>query len=142
MRAMWPPFGGGSTNLAFRPWTTFTGFPPDLHGPFKALEVVCVPSRNEAFGLTVIEAMAAGKAVIGSDSGAIPELLERECGRLAPPEDAEAWAAAMAELAGDAELRRRLGQAARRRVEEDFTLAAHVAGLIRDYENQQGAEGE
>ena len=47
----------------------------------------------------------------------------------------------MAELAGDAELRRRLGQAARRRVEEDFTLAAHVAGLIRDYENQQGAEG-
>lgn len=127
--------------LGLASWITFTGFRRDLPRLFEALEVVCVPSRNEAFGLTVIEAMAAGKAVIGSDSGAIPELLERECGRLAPPEDAEAWAAAMAELAGDAELRRRLGQAARRRVEEDFTLAAHVAGLIRDYENQQGAEG-
>lgn len=126
--------------LGLASWITFTGFRRDLPRLFEALEVVCVPSRNEAFGLTVIEAMAAGKAVIGSDSGAIPELLERECGRLAPPEDAEAWAAAMAELAGDAELRRRLGQAARRRVEEDFTLAAHVAGLIRDYENQQGAE--
>ncbi|WP_445003692.1 glycosyltransferase [Halomonas mongoliensis] len=121
---------------------TFTGFRRDLPRLFEALEVVCVPSRNEAFGLTVIEAMAAGRAVIGSDSGAIPELLDGETGRLAPAEDATAWAAAMAELAGDAELRRRLGAAARRRVEEDFTLAAHVASLIEEYESQQGEKGE
>lgn len=111
----------------------FTGFRRDLPRLFEALDIVCVPSRNEAFGLTVIEAMAAGKAVIGSDSGAIPELLDAETGRLAPPEDAAAWAEALAELAGDAELRRRLGQAARRRVEKDFTLAAHVAGLVEEY---------
>lgn len=120
----------------------FTGFRRDLPRLFEALEIVCVPSRNEAFGLTVIEAMAAGKAVVGSDSGAIPELLDGETGRLAPPEDAAAWAAALAELADDAELRQRLGQAARRRVEKDFTLAAHVASLTRDYEDRQGAEGE
>ncbi|MFB9145534.1 glycosyltransferase family 4 protein [Halomonas alkalicola] len=120
----------------------FTGFRRDLPRLFEALEIVCVPSRNEAFGLTVIEAMAAGKAVVGSDSGAIPELLDVETGRLAPPEDAAAWAAALAELADDAELRQRLGQAARHRVEKDFTLAAHVASLTREYENPKGAEGE
>jgi glycosyltransferase involved in cell wall biosynthesis len=119
----------------------FTGFRRDLPRLFEALDIVCVPSRNEAFGLTVIEAMAAGKAVIGSDSGAIPELLDAETGRLAAPEDAAAWAAALAELAGDDDLRQRLGQAARHRVERDFTLAAHVASLVEEYENPQGAEG-
>ncbi|QJR00430.1 glycosyltransferase [Halomonas sp. PGE1] len=116
----------------------FTGFRRDLPRLFVALDIVCVPSRNEAFGLTVIEAMAAGKAVIGSDSGAIPELLDVETGRLAPPEDAAAWAAALAELADDAELRQRLGQAARHRVEEDFTLAAHVASLTEEYAGTLG----
>ncbi|MFO7647959.1 glycosyltransferase family 4 protein, partial [Halomonas campaniensis] len=105
----------------------------DLPRLFEALDIVCVPSRNEAFGLTVIEAMAAGKAVIGSDSGAIPELLDAGTGRLAAPEDADAWSAAMAELAGDAAVRARLGKAARQRVLADFTLAAHVAGLIEEY---------
>lgn len=112
---------------------TFTGFRRDLPRLFEGLDIVCVPSRNEAFGLTVIEAMAAGKAVIGSDSGAIPELLDVETGRLAPPEAPAAWAEALAELAGDAGLRRRLGEAARRRVEKDFTLAAHVARLVEEY---------
>jgi len=112
---------------------TFTGFRRDLPRLFEALEIVCVPSRNEAFGLTVIEAMAAGKAVIGSDSGAIPELLDTGTGRLAPPGDPRAWAEAMAELATDAELRSRLGQAARQRVEEDFTQVGHVTLLAEEY---------
>ncbi|MGJ7458266.1 glycosyltransferase family 4 protein [Halomonas sp. RA08-2] len=112
---------------------TFTGFRRDLPRLFEALDIVCVPSRNEAFGLTVIEAMAAGRAVIGSDSGAIPELLDAETGRLAPPEDATDWAGAMAELAADGDLRRRLGQAARARVLAGFTLAAHVANLVAEY---------
>jgi glycosyltransferase involved in cell wall biosynthesis len=121
---------------------TFTGFRRDLPRLFEALDIVCVPSRNEAFGLTVIEAMAAAKVVIGSDSGAIPELLDGETGRLAAPNDSSAWAAALAELAGDAALRRRLGQAARARVLADFTLAAHVASLITEYEHSRGALDE
>jgi len=112
---------------------TFTGFRSDLPRLFEVLDIVCVPSRNEAFGLTVIEAMAAGKAVIGSNSGAIPELLDGETGRLAAPEDAAAWTEALAELVVDGELRRRLGQAARVRVLTDFTLTAHVASLIAEY---------
>ncbi|MCE8017244.1 glycosyltransferase family 4 protein [Halomonas sp. MCCC 1A17488] len=112
---------------------TFAGYRPDLPRLFEALDIVCVPSRNEAFGLTVVEAMAAGKAVVGADSGAIPELLEADCGRLAAPEEPQAWAEAMAELGQDAALRRRLGQAARCRAERHFAVAAHVRALTEEY---------
>lgn len=130
---------GRIAELGLEARITFTGFRRDLPRLFEALDIVCVPSRNEAFGLTVIEAMAAGKAVIGSDSGAIPELLDGDTGRLAAPKNASAWADAMAELAGDADLRQRLGQAARARVLADFTLAAHVAGLVQEYAAQPSA---
>ncbi len=97
------------------------------------MDIVCVPSRNEAFGLTVIEAMAAGKAVVGSDSGALPELIEPATGRLAPPDDPAAWGRALAELADDAARREAMGEAARARVARDFTLETHVAGLVAAY---------
>ncbi|NIC05462.1 glycosyltransferase family 4 protein [Halomonas sp. DX6] len=112
---------------------TFTGFRSDLPRLFEALDIVCVPSRNEAFGLTVVEAMAAGKAIVGANSGAIPELLEADCGRLAASEEPQAWAEAMAELGRDAVLRRRLGQAARRRAERQFDVRAHVRALTDEY---------
>ncbi|HSH47583.1 MAG TPA: glycosyltransferase family 4 protein [Halomonas sp.] len=117
----------------------FTGFRADLPRLFEALEIVCVPSRNEAFGLTVIEAMAAGKAVVGSSSGAIPELLDSTTGRLAASDDPRAWAEAIAELVADAALRSRLGSAARERVEQGFTLAAHVACLTEEYLAEENA---
>ncbi|WP_245888756.1 glycosyltransferase family 4 protein [Halomonas denitrificans] len=111
----------------------FVGFRRDLPRLFEAMDIVCVPSRNEAFGLTVIEAMAAGKAVVGSDSGALPELIEPATGRLAAPDDPAAWGRALAELADDAALRARLGEAARLRVERDFTLERHVTELLAAY---------
>ncbi|MGK0544740.1 glycosyltransferase family 4 protein [Halomonas cupida] len=112
---------------------TFTGFRRDLARLFEVLDVVCVPSRNEAFGLTVIEAMAAGKAVIGSRSGAIPELIDSHSGRLADPQAPQEWASAMAELSADSELRARLGSEARLRVKQHFLLSRHVEGLIDVY---------
>ncbi|RDB44713.1 glycosyltransferase family 1 protein [Halomonas sp. DQ26W] len=112
---------------------TFTGFRRDLPRLLEALDIVCVPSRNEAFGLTVIEAMAAGKAVIGADSGAIPELIDATCGCLASPDAPDAWADAMAALGRDPEWRRRLGQAAQRRAAERFELTAHVGDLLEEY---------
>ncbi len=112
---------------------TFAGFRADLPRCLQALDVVCTPSRNEAFGLTVIEAMAAGRPVVGASSGAIPELVSPDTGRLADPESPEAWAAALAELVDDGALRERLGVAGRARVLEDFTLARHVEALVAEY---------
>ncbi|MDF9435715.1 glycosyltransferase [Chromohalobacter israelensis] len=114
---------------------TFTGFRRDLARLFEVLDIVCVPSRNEAFGLTVIEAMAAGKAVVGSDSGAIPELIGAGCGRLVDPQDPAAWAATLRELRDAPALREQLGTAARRLANARFTLAKHVTGLRAVYED-------
>jgi glycosyltransferase involved in cell wall biosynthesis len=119
---------------------TFAGFRPDLPRLFEALDIVCVPSLNEAFGLTVIEAMAAGKVVIGADSGAIPELIDSSTGRLACPDSPRAWTEWMAILAGNRELRERLGRAARQHVLDGFTLKAHVAELVAEYKGQPLAE--
>ncbi len=111
---------------------TFTGFRDDLPRLFEVFDVVCVPSRNEAFGLTVIEAMAAGKVVIGADSGAIPELLGG-CGRLADPQSPPAWAEALRALASDPTLCEALARSARERMHRTFTLQDHVRGLTACY---------
>lgn len=130
------------TALGLEDRVTFAGFRSDLPRLFEALDIVCVPSRNEAFGLTVVEAMAAGKAVVGADSGAIPELLDVGCGRLAAPQSPQDWAQAMAELGQDAALRERLGHAARQRAEASFGIAGHVQALVEEYAGRHDAGRE
>ncbi|SDL58747.1 Glycosyltransferase involved in cell wall bisynthesis [Franzmannia pantelleriensis] len=121
------------TALGLNERVSFAGFRSDLPRLLGTLDIVCIPSTNEAFGLTVIEAMAAGRPVIGADSGAIPELLDSEVGRLAAPDDPDAWARQLEALASDPGLRQRLGKAAAERVLRDFTLSAHVAALCTAY---------
>lgn len=122
------------------PHVTLTGFRDDLPRCLGVLDIVCVPSRNEAFGLTVIEAMAASRPVIGADSGAIAELVDDTFGRRVDPEDAGGWAQAMQELIQDADLRRQLGEAGRERVQRDFTQHRHVARLVEAYGEALGTK--
>src|SRR5207302_3174969 len=74
------------------------------------------PGRREGFGTVDREAMAAGLPVVACRSAAVPEVVaDGETGVLVPPLDPGALAAALARLADDAPLRRRLGAAGRRR---------------------------
>lgn len=111
----------------------FAGFRNDLPDCLKSVDIACIPSVNEAFGLAVIEAMAAGCAVIGSDSGAIPELIGEDRGRTASPQDPADWARAMQELLGDAELRAQLGSTASAWVRHRFDLSEHIEKLTDYY---------
>lgn len=111
----------------------FAGFRRDLAQCLQAVDIACIPSEREAFGLSVIESMAADCAVIGSTSGAIPELIEQDRGRIADPADAGAWTVALAELVADADLRDRLAAAGREWVNARFTLAEHVERLVGYY---------
>ena len=78
--------------------------------------VVACPSRREGFGMTCLEAMAHGKPVVASAVGGLLDLVvDGETGLLVPPRDASALRAALERLLGDADLRRRLGVAARDR---------------------------
>lgn len=86
-----------------------------------AADVMLMPSRRESFGVAALEALAHGKPVIGSKIGGIPEIVEDEVnGLLIPTEDPESLAMAILRLAGDRDLRRRMGRAGRAGVREKF----------------------
>lgn len=86
--------------------------------------------------MSVLEAMACGKPVIGSRMGGIPELVEDGVtGRLFEAGNAEELASAMHELSGNAELRRSMGARARTAVEERFSLDLHNTKLLALYES-------
>lgn len=83
---------------------------------FKSCEFFVLPSRQEPMGIVNLEAMAAGKPVIASRVGGVPEIVaDGETGILVEPENPEALAAVIRRLAGDASLRGRLGAAGRQR---------------------------
>gem|GEM_PF-31875 len=91
----------------------------------NALDTLVLPSRTtprwkEQFGRVIIEAHACATPVIGSDSGAIPEVIG-EAGIVFPERDARALAAAVERLRASPEESRRLGALGRQRVEESFT---------------------
>ena len=77
--------------------------------------------------------MAAGRAIVASDAGGLPELVrDGENGLVAPVEDVEANVRCLARLLEDAALRERLGAAARRKVEDSLT-DVHIAGQTAEY---------
>ena len=97
-------------------------------------DVFVSTSRSDAFPLANLEAMAAGIPVVATTVGGIPEQIEHlESGVLVRPDDPEAIASWLVRLHDDADLRRRLGQAAARRARNEFTLARQAEGLHRAY---------
>lgn len=111
---------------------TFYGFTESPESLIKAMDIVVIPSYMEAFGLTVIEAMAVGKAIIGSSHGAIPEILA-ESGLLVDPFDRQAMADALDFLCENPAERNRLAQASRARAEAFFGQKHHLDQLVSLY---------
>jgi len=92
--------------------------------------IMLVPSRWESQGLTMCEAMGSGLVPITTSVAAVPEFISDQEGRVCPPENAQALASAIGELADDPALFMRLSKAAHRRATEQFGLAATVAQEI------------
>jgi D-inositol-3-phosphate glycosyltransferase len=83
--------------------------------------IVVAPCEREGFGLAAAEAMAFGRPVVAASGGALLELVaDGETGLLVPPRDAPALRGAVERLLADADLRERLGRAARARARERF----------------------
>jgi phosphatidylinositol alpha-1,6-mannosyltransferase len=102
---------------------TFLGYvtPAELPDLYRAVDLFAGPSRDakarddvEGFGIVYLEASASGLPVLATRAGGIPEAVEDGVGGLlVPPRDVPALSAAWARLAGDADLRRRLGDGGR-----------------------------
>ncbi|WP_051326561.1 glycosyltransferase family 4 protein [Aliagarivorans taiwanensis] len=109
------------------------GFRKDIHNMLSVMDVVCLLSKEEAFGLTAIEAMMAGRVVLGADSGAIPELLDNPA--LTVPFDNPAKIATTLEklIADDDKLA--LAAGLKTRAEKHFLLETHLAQLEKYYLN-------
>jgi len=87
----------------------------------QSLNVFVLPSLTEGTPNSIMEAMAYGLPVISTTVGGIPDVVISETGILVPPEDTEALAEAMLQLADDPALRVRMGEAAKSRYKELFS---------------------
>ena len=122
----------------------FSGLQPedDIHyeGPYRtadlrrlleSIDVLAAPARwHEAFGLTVREALAAGRPVLVSRMGGLQDAVADGVeGRVLPPDDIDAWAEALGELVASPERVTALGRGARQRTRGFAAMAAECGAL-------------
>ena len=101
----------------------FTNHRTDVQHVLAACDIFTMPSSDEACPMAILEAMAMKKPVIALDSGGMPEIVERgESGFLSAPGNIAELSENIFKLIKEPELRKRMGECGRQRVEQDFNL--------------------
>lgn len=109
--------------LKIKDWVYLAGFREDVPELLSAMDVLVLASLEEAFPISILEAMAAARPVVAADVGGVREaVVDGETGFVVPPRDAGALARAVNELLRDENKRRAFGRTGRTRVVERFTL--------------------
>lgn len=123
-------------HLGLERTVVFTGFRQDIPRLLRGVDVLVHSSiQPEPFGRVLIEGMAAGVVVIGTSSGAVPEIIEdRVTGLLIPPNDAQAMARAISSILDDPARAANMQAAARRAVEDHFSTRQYVQAVESVYE--------
>lgn len=118
-----------------------TGLRRDVADLLTAADLSVLPSFSEGLPNSVIEAMSAGLPVVASRVGGIPELVQQgRTGLLVPPGDAKALCEAMITLLSNPFLARRIGEAARVRIRNEFSfekMFLETSALYQDVLNQK-----
>ena len=123
--------------------TRFLGMRADVPALIAACDVVVLPSHHEGLPLVLLEAMAAGKAVVATAVGAVPQILEDgRTGLVVPPGEAGALAGAMEALLRDADRRRQIGVQASAHVEASYNFDQTMAQYEAVYDAVMGARRE
>jgi glycosyltransferase involved in cell wall biosynthesis len=119
----------------------YVGYVPDdrREALFAGARMLLLPSFDEGFGLTALEAMSAGVPLVASNRGSLPEVLERG-GLLIDPHDVEGWASVIARLAEDETMARDLACAGLERAKA-FTWEGTTARLAEAYRDAVARRG-
>jgi glycosyltransferase involved in cell wall biosynthesis len=142
---------GGLSNLDLNPYTrsvrdlaielglqgalVFADFIDDVPAMMTSLDILAHPTSKEGSGRVVMEAMAAGRPVVGVQAGGVQETIQHGAtGFLTPPRDAPALAEALKCLLRDDELREKMGTQARAYAWEHYSLARTAESIHSVYE--------
>ncbi len=113
----------------------------DMTSLYRAADLSVLPSLAEATSIAGLEAMATGLPLVGTRVGGIPTIIEDDVtGFLVEPRDPDAMAQALDRLIADGELRRRMGRAARAKVEREFSWSMVVGKTVEVYRTCLGAK--
>ena len=124
-----------ASQLGLDECVTFAGFRDDVPQVLSAFDVFLFPSLREPFGLALAEAMAVERPVIASNSGGVPEFVTSDLvGHLVSPENALGFAQAALELLDNPAERERMGKAARKHIENNFSVDRQVESTETVYE--------
>ncbi|WP_198026660.1 glycosyltransferase family 4 protein [Bradyrhizobium sp. ARR65] len=114
--------------------------PDETRALLGRTDILVLPSFVENLPMVVIEGFAYGLAVVATPVGAVPEVIDHgRNGLLVPVGDVEALAGALHRLLEDGELRRRLGEAARRDYAERFEINTYITRLISTWRKAAGS---
>ena len=112
-----------ANTLGLKDNVRFLGYVPDSMLPslYSSSDVFVLPSITaESFGITLLEAMASGTPVVGSNVGGIPEVINN-CGFIVEPSSPKKLSDAVITLLDDEDLRKKFGRKGRKRVEEKYS---------------------
>jgi mannosyltransferase len=110
----------------------------DVPSWFQRISIYAFTSRNEGFGLTLLEAMAAGNAVVAARAGAADRVItDGDTGLLVPPGDVDALALALEPLLRDPAAAAAMGARARARVVQEFSIDREAASITAVYRSIQ-----
>jgi glycosyltransferase involved in cell wall biosynthesis len=113
----------------------------DVASWYRRAEVLVHPARWEGFGLALLEAMLAGKPVVGTRVSSAPEIVaDGETGLLVPPEDPDALARAVIELLADPRTAAAMGEAGLVRAGAEFSVATMAERTAAVYAAVSSAE--
>lgn len=113
---------------------TFEGFVDNARSLLSTFDIFVLPSRSEAMPYAPLEAGLAGLPVVATSVGGIPEIIENdESGILIEKENPEALLSALIKLFGNADLRKKLGENLKKKVETEFSLNKMLRDTLEMY---------
>lgn len=129
-------------SLGIADFVHFIGFQEDVTPYMQATDIAAMPSLYEVFSLAMLEFMALGKPVIGSDHSSFREAFkDNQYGLIVPRKDSQALAKAILKLLENEELRYQYGKAGLERVRANFSFNRLVEDMMRLYDKALSYKG-